>query len=121
MLRFYAFVDRQNHNLCLPKLQERHIARRLYIVYGLLFGLFGKGAGRKAALFGQQPGRGARGGAFPSGSMFGGGPQDVNVTVSVDDEGALRAYVAKEGAQRNRDIFEGAGGGNNPQPSYAWR
>ena len=45
----------------------------------------------------------------------------VDVTVSVDDEGALRAYVAKEGAQRNRDIFEGAGGGNNPQPSYGWR
>ena len=53
--------------------------------------------------------------------MLGGGPQNVNVTVSVDEEGALRAYVAKEGAQRNRDIFEGAGGGNNPQPSYAWR
>ncbi|HUW15301.1 MAG TPA: hypothetical protein VM537_36650 [Anaerolineae bacterium] len=64
------------------------------------------GAERKASALGVSPGM---------------GNQNVNVTVSVDDEGALKAYVAKEGQQRNREIFEGAGGGNNPQPSYGWR
>ena len=88
--------------------------------FGAVGGLFGAGVGRKAARFGQgfgediAKGRGV-GAAIVSGA------RNVNVTVSVDDEGALKAFVAKEGARRNRDIFEGAGGGNNPQPSYGWR
>ncbi len=45
----------------------------------------------------------------------------VDVRVTVDDEGALKAFVAKDNARRNADIFDGAGGGNNPQPSFAWR
>jgi len=47
--------------------------------------------------------------------------QNVRVNVAVDDEGALKAYVAKEGDRRNSEIFAGAGGGNNPRPAYGWR
>ena len=88
--------------------------------FGKVGGLFGEGAGAKAARFGQGFGENiARGGNIMTASAA--GRQNVNVTVSVDDEGALKAFVAKEGQRRNRDIFEGAGGGNNPQPSYGWR